>query len=305
MYEVVANQNADREGWLALRRSGIGGSEIAAVLGISPWSSAFSVYAEKIGEAVATPDNEQMKWGRILEPVVAAEAAAEIREAISSVGRMRLSGDMLRSVEHPVLLATLDAVLEDDAGTPLPLEVKVTARAGDWHDGVPAHYAVQVQHQLAVTGAPRAYIAALIGGNRLVWEEVPRNEDFILGTLIPAARKFWQRVEDRIPPAADGSEATKAALAALYPRDTGEVIALPGHFLDLDAERQTLSEQIASHKARLDAINNEIRAALGDASVGVLPDGTRYSCKWQERRSYTVPASEGRVLRRSAAKGGK
>lgn len=296
-YEVIANQRADAELWRTLRNTGIGASEIAGVLSISPWSSPLMVYATKREHAPEKADNERMKWGRILEPIIMAEAGGEIGMAV------RLSGDLIRSVEYPFLLATLDAVLTDADGIEYPLEVKTDSSGADWKDGIPPHYDVQVQQQILVTGAPHGYIAVLVSGSRLLWSKVERNDAFIEGTLIPAARRFWSMVEQGIEPEPDGTEATRAALMALYPKDSGEVIALPGTLIELDEARVVLKEEIEERKAKLDMIDNEIRAALGAASVGILPSGVSYSYKWQQRREHVVPAWEGRVLRRMKAKG--
>jgi len=299
-FELVCNQR-DRPEWEAARRTGVGASESAAVLGVSPWGSALSVYAEKLGLAPDFVDNEAMRWGRILEPIVVDEAALEIG---GSSATYVMSGDMLRSKHHPFMLATLDAWIVRGAET-LPLEVKVSSRAGDWDNGAPPHYRAQVQHQLAVTGAPRGYIAGLLGGTRLVWEEVERDPDFIDNHLIPALADFWGRVTDQIPPAADGSKASAAALKALYPKDTGEEIALPGHLIDLDIERQVIKEASKRNADRLAEIDNEIKQALGSASVGRLASGVSYTYRFSERREYVVAASSGRTLRRSGAKGEK
>lgn len=72
---LVDATNLSREDWLAFRRQGIGGSDTAALLGISPWRTARDLYYDKLGVAAASLDTEdnwvQLEVGTLLEPLVA------------------------------------------------------------------------------------------------------------------------------------------------------------------------------------------------------------------------------------------
>jgi putative phage-type endonuclease len=82
-----------RDEWLAARRTGIGGSDIAAILGLSPWRTPLDVYRDKV-DGAEQPETEAMRWGRLLEDVIAREyavrAGVRIQRAIAS-GQLRLS----------------------------------------------------------------------------------------------------------------------------------------------------------------------------------------------------------------------
>ncbi len=89
-------------------------------------------------------------------------------------------------------------------------------RTEEWEDSIPDEYQLQVQHYMAVTGYRGFYIAVLIGGNSFRWKYIERDEELI-SMLIKLESDFWHRVENRIPPSADGSDASAKFLAERFP----------------------------------------------------------------------------------------
>ena len=71
----------NREEWLNERRTGIGGSDAAAVMGLNPWKSPLDVYLDKTGQLMESPDNPALYWGRVLEEVVAREYSLRTRKS--------------------------------------------------------------------------------------------------------------------------------------------------------------------------------------------------------------------------------
>ena len=284
----------DREKWLELRRTGIGSSDAPAVLGLSPFGSPLSVYVDKLGFREDREATEAMRWGIKLEPLIAEEFRRETQR------KVELSGFLLRSKERPWQIATLDATQESiEHDGPGVLEIKATGfRAGDWTNGIPDHVYAQVQHQLDVTGYGWGSVAVLLFGCRMLWADVARDDAF-LDKMRAAEGELWRRVETGEPVAPDGTDASREALRLLYPEDTGEVVALPGDLIGLDAERQALKAELSAGQKRLDAIDNSLRAAIGAASAGELANGVTYTHRLQKRKAYTVKESAFRVLRRS------
>jgi predicted phage-related endonuclease len=124
--------------------------------------------------------------------------------------------------------------------------------------------------------------------------------------MVDAEASFWGRLLAQEPPPIDGSDASKEMLARLHPRHSeGLVVNLPGEATEWDAQRLNAIAVIRTAEDAKQLAENHIKAAIGDAEAGVLPDGTRYSWKAQERKGYTVEASVVRALRRSVAKGGR
>lgn len=281
--------------WLRMRQTGIGASEAAALLGLSPWKSELQLYAEKVGALPPEDlsDSEVVFWGTRLESVVRDVYAERTKRHIDK------GGVLLRSFEHPWALATLDAWTSDrELGPYWPLEIKTTgaSRGGDWVDGPPELYSAQVHWQMLVTGAKRATIACLIGGQRLVWADVERDEQ-IIRRLVHAGQEFWARVERRDAPAPDGSEGARRALHDLYPQHSAKLIQLPAELADaFDAIEDAKAEAKRAEGIQR-AAENVLKAALGDAHVGVLPDGREVHWSTEERKAYTVAAGTRRVLR--------
>lgn len=293
----------NREDWLQQRSRGIGGSDAAVLFGVSPWKSAFALYQEKIG-AIPRDDRDTpaLYWGRKLEPAV--------REAYSElVGRTITPGVVMAThPEAPWMLANTDGGIADvtEHDGPGVYEGKTTTAfsEAEWAIGVPLYYQVQVQHYMAVLDLKWASVAVLIMGSRdpFAWVDVPRDDDFI-SALMDVEERFWNdHVVKRVPPPVDGSKSTTAALKKLHPKDNGTIIALPDGFGSLAMRREQLLSEREKTQEELDEIDNVLRAELGDASYGLLDDGTGFSLKWQSRAEFISKATEFRVLRRCSAK---
>lgn len=286
-YADTGARSSDRRTWLAARRTGIGASEIAAVLGESRWGDAGTVYARKVAPAEDDSAREWQEWGLRLEPVIL-EAYSSPRYAGRSVQR---DGRLLRSREHPWALCTLDAWAYAGDHDPIPLELKTDRWGSAWDDGPPVEYMLQLQHQMLVTGARRASIAVLVGGSQLAWCDAARDEQTI-ARIIRAGERFWQQVEAREMPETRDHDALSAVFRE---SDRGRVVELSGaEWIRRDVQRceaQAAAGMASAEKAAIDAA---IKRAMGRAEVARLDDGTEY--RW------TTDRSGRRVLRRKEAR---
>lgn len=209
-FAEYAGEYRDRAEWLELRKTGIGSSDCSAVLGLGKYGSPFSVWAEKTGKTHPVEETEVMMWGTLLEPVIRAELARRLGVEIVECAT-------LRSLERPWQLYNADGLILSSNAL---VEIKNASAwlAADWDDQVPDHAELQVQHGMAVTGADGAYVAGLVGGNRLRWEYVPR-DDRLIDLINQAEQHLWETyiVTDE-PPPIDGSDATAEAIAEQWPR---------------------------------------------------------------------------------------
>lgn len=260
--EAVSTLEMDRIEWLQLRKSGIGGSDASAILGFNRYKSAFQLYIEKTSEWVEESDSEAAYWGNVLEDVVAREFAKRTGKKIRKINRM------LRHPKHYFMTANLD---RDVVGEKAFLECKTASEylKDSWNgEDVPAAYLCQLQHYLAVTGYEKAYIAVLIGGNKFVWKEVARDDEFI-ELMIQHEKAFWENhVLANVPPAIDGSSSASELLAKMYPQDDGSAIML-------DEQSNTLIEAIESLKAEEKQLElqrkeyeNQLKMMLGESAEG-------------------------------------
>lgn len=144
--------------------------------------------------------------------------------------------------------------------------------------GAPLRAQVQVQVSMAVLGWEWAALWGLLGGFsfHLEMREIDRDPDF-LPYAIPRLQEFWKRVENRDPPPVDGSESTYEALKRQYPRDSGFEKPLPVESLVWDGELVAAKKAVKEAEAEVEKYRNLFMGAIGDARVGVLPNGARYS----------------------------
>lgn len=314
-----------REAWLAKRKSGIGASEAAAVLGAHPFSTALEVWGRKRGIVDGPAESDAMEAGNRLEAVVARWFADLTGCKLSNPGKWRL----YRHPREPHVFATPDRFIEHDPELPGErglLEVKTTSayRRDEWKEDVPVEHRVQVQHQLETvrelaiteTGAiartkreaksckPITFgrVCVLIGGQMPLFSPPMRLDERFAELMLEAERAFWRCVETGEEPAIDPLRDAKL-LAQLWPdSDPEKVIELPAQLGQIDEELVVLKDERKALDAEITKRESAIKVALEDAEVGVLPSGASYSWKTQERGEYVVKASKRRVLRRRKAK---
>src|SRR5262245_2757565 len=290
--------SAARSEWLVARRKGIGGSDAAAVLGLSPWKSALELYTEKLGMGEPEYDEpEYIYWGKVLEPVIADRYAKETGRTLEDPGSFLLQW----STEYPFMFCTVDRFIEapQKPGRGV-LEIKTAAgfKRKDWLADPPLEYLIQLQHNMIVTGCEWGSFAVLIGGNDFAWCDQDRNDRFCQ-YLRDQEGEFWTRVpRQEEPPTGNPPESCYEALQRLYPRDTGETVTLSGDLIHLVDRIEELKATRKDADMTIKKLENKLRAAIGDATFGVLPNGVSFSLKLVKRSGYTVDATEFRQLRR-------
>lgn len=291
--------------WLEARRAGLGATDAAAAMGVSPWKSPFQLWSEKVGlvEDADLSANEAVAWGTRLQPIIGDAYHDATGRGVLHEPRFSIR----RHSEIPWMTASLDAIQHDTpTRSPGALEIKTTNAfpgAADWEDEPPLHYQIQLQHQLAVTGMEWGTLCVLIGGQKLRWFDQERNDRFIK-TMIDAEAAFWETVQAQKPPAVDGSESTAEVLKRLYPRDSGESVMLPTDAARWDERLCDLKAQLKALEEEKRLLENQLKASIGDATSGILSDGTVYTHKLQTNHYPAKEACEVsfRVLRRRGAK---
>lgn len=284
-----------RADWLAYRKRDVTASDIGALFGCHPYRSALNVYADKTGEGVDRGDNAAMRRGRILESAVAA-AVKEERPNWSIIK----ADNYVRDADLR-LGATPDYLVSDpDSGLGI-LECKTADPSifgRDWANGVPLCWTLQCLVQMILTERQWGAVAVLVTSRDypVYIYDVPRHPA-AEARIIEAVKQFWLCVEMGQPPAADYAK-DGAAIAAMFPRERGEPIDLSAsnRLPEILARRSELSVTIKDAEAEKDAIDCEIKDALGDAPEGKLP-GWRLTWKTQHRKEAIIPAKDIRVLR--------
>lgn len=274
----TVKQAQDHSQWLAVRNMGIGGSDAGAILGKSKYRSPADVWLEKTGarEPADLSGNEAVRAGILLEPVVARMFEEDTGKKVTRRGT-------LQSTTYPFMLANIDRqVVGEDAG----LEIKT---AGAWAeklwegDEIPDSYYCQCLHYMAVTGAKRWYIAALIGGQHFLWKTIERNETDIK-ILIDEETKFWDLVKTKTPPPIDSSAACGSALSYRYrDADPGSVIDLPPEAGDIMAHLDSIADAMAGLKEDEQAAKNALMEMMKENETGIWKgkDGRIRKVTWK------------------------
>lgn len=258
----ISTLDMERNDWLDARRAGIGGSDVGAIMGFNKYKNAFQVFLEKTGQYYEEVDNDAVYFGNALEDFVAQEFAKRTGK------KVRRMNKMLVHQEHDFMLANLDRVV---VGERAVLECKTASEyvKDAWvGDEIPASYLCQVHHYLAVTGYEKAYIAVLVGGNKFIWKEIERDEEFI-EILIEREKDFWENhVMKDIAPPIDGSDAANALLKKMYPQDDGSAIMLTKDDDVLLDAIDTLSVEIKSLETQKKEYENQLKLKLATATEG-------------------------------------
>lgn len=290
------------DAWHAARRLGIGASEVAAILGRDPWTTPLDVYARKVGDARAERPRLALDLGNAMEPLL-----LDLYRARYPEQRVERHQTQAWDSVAPHLSATPDASYSDQLTLGV-LETKLTWQPPDDDPDPPVRWALQVQAQLACTGLSHARIAVLhlvpsLDPDRAFRVfDVPRH-DAAIDLIREAVERFWRdHVEPRRPPPAGppGTPIPMRILQALHPKDNGETVELDDAIGAADARLVEIDDQMRMLGAEREELRARIADAIGDATFGRLPNGGRWSWRWQTRRAHQVAASEGRVLRRLA-----
>ena len=257
MLDTISTAKMSREEWLEERRKSIGGSDAAAVIGMSRFASPYTVWMDKTGRLPDKEDTEAMRIGRDLEEYV----AKRFEEA--SGKKVRRCNYIIRNPAYPWAHADIDRrISSENAG----LECKTT-----------------------VTGLDRWYLAVLVFGRGFFTYTLERDEAEI-SALMEAEKLFWRCVEEDTPPTPDGSEATTDAISTVYADSSGEQLDLFGRE-QLLSEYMQIKRQAAALAERSREIENTIKLDMGTAERAAC-NGYNVSWKQQNRQTFQPKAFE-------------
>lgn len=261
----------ERQRWLAERRSGIGGSDAAAILGLSPWTTPVQVWLDKTGRAPEREETEAMRIGTELEDFVARRYEQETGRTVRRYNRM---------VHRGCLLGNFDRLVVPDGGkvashmgevrTDTLLECKTSSR--EWDGEVPLHYQTQVQHYMGLEPALlHADVACLFLGRKHFEVFRVERDDEVIAAMSARLEAWWERyvVGDEMPPPTN-EEDCRLLWARSNP---GKTVTATDEIAD---KLLRYADAKATEKAAKDIaakLQGDICAAMGDAEVLVGLDG--------------------------------
>ncbi len=278
---VILPECAGRAPWLEARKDGIGGSEVAALVGISEYDTSWSIFNKK---TKTTPDVEltgaPIEWGHRLEDVVAQKVADEIGMV------SRFGGGLWANPEKPFLRVTPDrfATKPRSWKAEALIECKTAGDGTEWTSGTirpggrgtgsaPLHYQAQCQWQMGIIGLKKAYLGCLVMGREREFfiVEIDFDPEWF-AELAAEAERFWvENIQTGEPPMHDlRHPKTEEMLKLISP-----VVIKPSVDLPDDAESwlkdyQAATARVKAATADLDEIKNFFRMWTGDAGAGYL-----------------------------------
>lgn len=269
---AIPTKDLSREDWLRLRQSGIGGSDISAIMGFNPYKTAYDLYHDKINDVVADAQSDAAYWGTILEDVVAKEYALRNDCKVQKVNYM------IRHPEFDFALANIDrAVINPSISgnvrlkdgkltTDKLLEVKTASEymknvwGDEASDEVPDNYNLQCQWYMGITGVDECDLALLLGGNKYRQYNIKFDAE-LFEIMIDEAQNFWvNHVLASVEPTPTTLANAKQKYATSTPDsvlniafDDDAVIAVVDRYIELKEQENELKEKL--EQAQTDVIN--------------------------------------------------
>lgn len=301
----------DRVAWLRARKRDVTASAVGALFGEHEFYTLMDVWADKTGRIPTTiEETPAMQRGRLLEPV----AIALMREKYPEweIHHNAAANIYYRDTDAR-LGGTPDAIVRAPGrgkGVVQIKSVEASVYRHKWLDGegyaeAPVWIALQASLEAYLTGADWAAVAPLIVGHGLDMPlvEVPLI-DGVVDAMKAKSAEFWRMVEEGRQPPADFAR-DGALIERLYAfGDESHEIDLTGNnrIRNLMVERAVLKAEAGDALDRVEEIDTEIKATLGNAFVAHIGDGRRITWKPQKRAGFFVEPKITRVLRYPAEK---
>lgn len=269
------------------RRTGVGGSDCAIVVGQSKWKTTRQLYHEKRGEFVVDQNDEENEvqwWGRMLEPVVRQKYAERTGRTVM------VPADTIRSEEHPFMLAHIDGYTDDGRGYEGKTAMLSTGWGEQGTDAIPTEYLLQVHHYMIVTKLPVFDVATLIG-RKFAFYEVHADPG-LHQIIIEAEAEFMRRVVEGDPPPLDYQHKTAIeCLKKLYPGTNGARLVASETAIRCRADMDAAAEIVKTQTALKEACKAQLLELMGEYALLAFPDGKCMRRQQTSRAAYSVEAT--------------
>lgn len=272
------NALVNRDAWLAERRKGLGGSDVAAMLGLSKYKTPYQLWLDKTGRETDDQTSEPAYWGNVLEDVVAREFAkrngVKIQRVNGLIKHPALEfafANIDRAVVNPAISGTV-RIKDGGLTTDQILECKTASGWleklwGDDVESIPDYYLTQCQWYLGNTQAEICHLAVLIGGQKFKQYQIARDDELIK-ILHDEAKSFWHgNVLADNPP---DPTTLNDCLHRWANHVDGKVIDADQSLIDLIAEYKDMKAALKDGEAEADALKLQIVKRIEDAECIVV-----------------------------------
>lgn len=258
------------------RSTYLGGSDVAAILGVSPWTTPFMLFQKKTGayvEELSPAKRRILERGARWEPIVLEMMIDELTDRGHDV-ELIASNRRYLDPECSFLAAEIDAELIVD-GEPVNGEMKTAGyfAAGAWGEydsnEVPIYYLAQVMHGLMIQPRQRTVIAAVTGfDERPMIRWVDRDEETI-AAIRAREIEFWQRIQSGEAP----DPVTPDDVKWLYPKDSGATLDADIELLEACGDLKALKANAKDLDAQIELLATKVKARMGEAAALLGPNG--------------------------------
>ncbi len=301
---VTETAELSREEWLSFRRRGIGGSDVAAILGISPFRTARDIYYDKL--EIADVEEEEGNWvamemGHLLEDLVAEIFRRKTGYKIYQIKKM------FAHPQYPFMLADVDYFITLPDGKTAILEIKTTnynARDNWWLDGketVPIYYETQGRHYMAVMDMDQVFFCCLYGNteDEVIIREIKRDTDYE-EEMIYLEQEFWEGcVQKKLPPpytesgdliiASSRRHSGAANMdAPVLPMGTGMTATLM-RYLELQEEKKNSEKHSKKLESEMQRLKGILIAEMGSSCTALCEkEGVSYTITYNPIRKAGI-----------------
>jgi putative phage-type endonuclease len=264
----------------------LGGSDIAAVLGISPWKTPLDLWRDKTQPRGDGPTRAVLKRGIRWEGAVAEMLVERLQEQGHTV-EIVASNRRYRDPELPFLAAEIDFEIRLDGAeeiTNCELKTVHPFRLREWgesgSDSLPVHYTAQVMHGLGVTRRRDGMLAALFGADELRVYPVPADGETI-AALRERASAFWL---DHVLAGVAPEPTTLEDLSKLFDKDNPDAAPLLADdaLTEQVMQLRAINAEVKAREAEAEAIEVSLKRAMRDCTTLVMPNG-KTAVEWKQR----------------------
>ncbi len=299
---------------LEVRSTGLGGTDLVAICGESPYRSPIDVYLEKrvglkLPVDMEAPNpfegNERTLWGNVLEPVLAERYAEDTGlSLVEPTHTLRhpdrewhlgtpdrfayVQGEMVEACKTPI--GCVDASSGKQALYPQPIKIwegkthgHFGGKAYDLKDmEVPDEKRIQVASYMALTGCKEADLSALFDTHLYRVFHIPHDQE-VEDYLLEEGELFWQRIQEGNPPEPDGSKSFSRYLAQRFKLHTADMVEVPSEEIGGQIERYKHAREMKKDADEWMVVcKQKIQEAIG-AHAGLLNDEGKPAVTWKRK----------------------
>ena len=262
------------ETWLELRRQGLGASDMAAVMGVSPYKTPYQLWAEKTGMTPEQKVGDAARRGVILE-----DAVGQYYEQERGV-KLRKSNGIVRLKKHPRIMASLDRTIVGETKGIVEIKTSASPRWSMWP--VPPEVMIQVHVQMGIVGAEWCDVVALLGGLVFKIERVEFDAQ-LWAEIQRSAMLFLEAIDNKTPPQLEALDAQAYAIAT--PQESDEFVEADNSLENVYRQLREVNAELHFLEEKKGSLEIILKEAIGN-KAGLA--GAGWTVYWKQARPSQV-----------------